>query len=53
MCVELLLIKGIVERLVERPRYASTMHPMKLHLAVLHADPCCCATRLEGALLVF
>lgn len=34
MCTELLLIKGIVERLVERPRREPTAQSMKLHLAV-------------------
>lgn len=34
MCTELLLIKGIVERLVEKPHREPTMQSMKLHLAV-------------------
>lgn len=34
MCTELLLIKGIVEQLVEKPRREPTTQSMKLHLAV-------------------
>lgn len=34
MCTELLLIKGIVERLVEKPRREPTTQSTKLHLAV-------------------
>lgn len=37
MCAELLLIKGIVERLVERPRREPTTQSMKLHLVVWNA----------------
>jgi len=38
MCAELLLIKGIVERLVEKPRRGPTTQSMKLHLAVWIAE---------------
>lgn len=38
MYTELLLIKGIVERLVERPRREPTTQSMKLHLAVWIAE---------------
>lgn len=49
MCVELLLIKGIVERLVERPRCAPTMHVEIAFSGFAHETA---LPSLEGVVLV-